>query len=513
MVTVQSYPALIVLSFLTLSCRGAQESNQIGPRGILHKAETIQNIGERKGPLAASERVRKETAERFDKTRLLSSRKIVTDEDARMLIPPNHIQKYENNGFTIAEVPPRIEFGIVPSEPLFFPEPDPGKRIGLWSNWSQANYYEPTGKFYSSVGDHIGYNAHMYIVEYDPATKIVRCLPEINKVLGRTKDEYGEGKIHGWLDFYGGPFLWFCTYWCTYPEPTEEDFATGYDGGHIMSLDVLTGDIIDYGVPLVRASWPYHRVDTRRGMLYAVGMFSEFLAWDIREQKTKWAGYLPDGMQWWVRAFLIDEETGMVYTSNTDSSDAEHHMLKYDPFKNRFFKLGCHMPANKITGAIDDMRANTEDRGKDGLFYGITYSGEFFSFNPETETIEDLGLNWPGEQRYTASMARSPGGRYIYYFPGAHGKGFLDGSPLVQYDTRTHIKRVLAFMYPYYYEKYGYTPGGTFSIKLDTKGERLFVLWNGAFVDIEEQIRQDHIDVFGTNSVMLIHIPEEMRRE
>ena len=68
-------------------------------------------------------------------------------------------------------------------------------------------------------------------------------------------------------------------------------------------------------------------------------MFSEFLAWDINEQKTKWAGYLPPDMQWWVRAFLIDHETGMVYTTNQHPGDKEKHMIKYDPYKNRFYYI------------------------------------------------------------------------------------------------------------------------------------------------------------------------------
>ena len=34
-------------------------------------------------------------------------------------------------------------------------------------------------------------------------------------------------------------------------------------------------------------------------------------------------------------------------------------------------------------------------------------------------------------------MERSPGGRYLYYMPGAHGHGYSDGSPLIQYDTET----------------------------------------------------------------------------
>ena len=492
---------------------GQKEQVRIGPRGVLYKAEDMGEIHQAEGPLSEAETARKEVAERLDTGGLLQEPGIVVDEDDQLLVPRENIEKFVGSQISIAALPPRIEFGIVPSKPLFFPEPDEGKRTGLWSNWSQANYYEPTGTFYSSVGDHIGYNAHLYIVEYDPATQTLRCLPEINKILGRTREDFGDGKIHGWLDLYDGPNLWFCTYWCKYPEPDEEDFASGYDGGHIMSLDVLTGDIVDYGVPLVRASWPYHRADTRRGILYAVGMFGEFLAWDITKQEKLWAGYLPEGMQWWVRAYLIDEETGMVFTSNAFKGDKEKHMLKYDPFRNRCFKLDAHMPAHATRGSFDHMRANTKDRGPDGLYYAITYSGEMFTFDPLSEKIEDKGLCWAGEQLYTASMERSPGGRYLYYCPGAHGKGFTEGSPIIQYDTETGQRKVLAFLFPYYRRKYGYTVGGTFSIKLDDKGERLFILWNGAFIEVEEQLQKERVDVFGNNSMMVVHIPEEERRE
>jgi hypothetical protein len=156
------------------------------------------------------------------------------------------------------------------------------------------------------------------------------------------------------------------------------------------------------------------------------------------------------------------------------------------------------------------MRAQTAHRGPDGLFWGVSSNGQLFTFDPEKEEVLSKGYNWPGEQRYTASMDRSPGGRYVYYAPGAHGAGYLDGSPVVQYDTRTGQKKVLAFMFPYYYEKYGYTPGGTFSIRLDNKGERLFILWNGAFV--EHKPGQES-DTFGQCSVMVVNIPTNERQE
>lgn len=487
--------------------RGAGRE-RVGDHGILYRAYQGDDIRE-PDKLSEKEQKRKENAERLDKKKLLYTSQVVFDTDPKMLIPPENVAQFAGKDYSIAKTPPTVEFAIVPVKPKFFTD------RGTWSNWSQGTYDSRTGKFYSSAGDHGAYDAHLYLVEYDPQAKKVRCLPEVNKLLGRTKDQFAEGKIHGWLDFYKSkdlqsPHIWFCTYWAEYPEPSEEEYATGYDGGHIMSCDPLTGDFVDYGVPMVRASWPYHRIDTKRGIMYGVGMFSEFLAWDVNTQQTKWAGYLPDSLKWWVRAILLDDETGMVFTSNYFAADSQKHIIKYNPYKNRFSKLEAHVPRNSKTGTYDHIRSHTHTRGPDGLYYAVTISGELFTFNPQTETVDDKGLNWPGEQRYTTSMDRSPKGRYLYYLPGAHGRGYKDGSPLMQYDTRTGTKKVLAFMFPYYYDKYGYVAGGTFSIKLDDKGERLFIVWNGAFVDVNAE---KNADVFGHCSVMVVNIPASERIE
>ena len=492
---------------------------RIGCRGLRHPS--IQTIVREPETLSPSESQRKAMTDKFDRAKLLCTPRVVTEQSKKMLQVPDHIKPFVGNDIVIAKKAPRIEFGIVPHRPFFFAEPPPGNHVGPWSNWSQANFHPASGKFYSAVGDHGAYDAHIYLVEYDPSAKRIKVLPEINAVLGRKKTEFSEGKIHGWLDFYPADStnLWFCTYWAKYPEPEEADWQTGYEGGHIMSYDISTGDITDYGVPLKRASWPYHRVDTKRGILYAVGMFGEFLAWDIREQKTLWAGYLPKGMVWWNRAILIDEPTGMVYSTNGDTADTEKHVIKYDPFKNRFSQLSCHMPQDRetidlgVSGQYSPMRAQTSLRGPDGLFWCVTSSGQMFTFDPAKEEIVARGINWPGTQRYTTSMDRSPKGRYIYYLPAAHGRAFMDGAPVIQLDTRTGGKKVLAFLHPFLYEKYGYVAGGTYSVKLDDKGERLFVLWNGAFTDVGDQIKKETVDTFGQCSVMLLHIPAEERVE
>ncbi|MDP2984414.1 MAG: hypothetical protein Q8O92_13930 [Candidatus Latescibacter sp.] len=484
-----------------------QKIVKVGNYGVLHRGVITR---EDSLPLMAGEVKRKALAESFDKKGLLYTAKVVVDSDPKLLVPPPAIASLAGKEFSVAKNPPTIEFGIAPVEPKFFSEPPAGNKVGPWSNWSQGNYYPPTGKFYSSCGDHAGYNAHLYLVEYDPAEKHIRCLPEINKVLGRTKDRFGDGKIHGWIDFYDGPNLWFCTYWAKYPEPLEKDYATGYGGGYLMSCNVVTGDIVDYGVPLERVSWPYFHVDAKRGMLYAVGRTNEFLAWNIKDQRTRWAGCLPDSLEWGNRSVLIDETTGCVYSSNTHASDKEAHFIKYDPSKNRFFRLACTIPPQKKTGAREFMRAHTRLRGPDGLFWCVSQPGELFTFDPEKEIIEDKGIIWPGTQTYVASMARSPKGRYIYFVPGAHGGGWQDGAPIVQYDTKTGAKKALAFLFPYYYEKYGYITGGTYSTVIDDNGGRLFIFWNGAFTDIKPNGRAD---TFGHCAVMLVNIPAEEREE
>ena len=486
----------------------------VGRHGVVYKARDTEHITEDDRPLSEGEAKRKQMAERHDAHNLLieegihSSTHFVVDEDERLLLPPDNVKKLIGGNVTLAKVPPKIEFGMIPAQPTFFHEPDPDKVVGLWSSWSLTNHYPPNGRFYGALGDHIGYNAHLYITEFDPATRTVRCFPEINKVLGRTRSEFGDGKIHGWLDFHRGPELWFCTYWCEYPEPKTEDWATGYDGGHIMSLNVETGDITDYGVPVKRCSWPHHRLDTTRGIMYGVGYYHEFLAWDVAQQEVLWGGYLPEGMRWDTRVISVDEVTGRAFCSNHHPDDAESHILRYDPAENRCVRLDVHVPKNDITGHYNATRANTRHRGSDGLIYFQCHDGQMFALDPENETVTDKGINWPGEQRYTAGMEQSPGGRYIYYTPGAHGRAYMDGSPLIQYDTHTGVRKVLAFLCPFHLEKYGYTTGGSYGLKLDETGEHLFLIWNGAFTD-----HPPTEDVFGNAAIMYVHLPEAERQE
>ncbi|HUV09239.1 MAG TPA: hypothetical protein VMX75_16000 [Spirochaetia bacterium] len=482
--------------------------------------------------LSDSEQKRKQIAERMDKKSLLKSAgKAVEDQDDRLLVPPASVERVLNDKLVVAQSAPRIDFAVIPYNYRYFPEMTGDRKIGPWSSWGQSGYHPAEDKFFGAVGDHGWYNSNLHVVEYDCSQRSAKCLPEINTLLERKPEEFGEAKIHGYPDVYKASYLkndhlWFCTYWCRYPEPLEHDFASGYTGGHIMSYDLKDGSFVDYGVPLVRASWPYHRVDRRNGILYGNGMFGEFLAWDINRQELKWAGYLPPGMKWFNRCLMIDEESGMVYSNN--ATEGSRKIIKYDPLKNRFSELSIEMPLNRQYNKTVSMRCHARTRSKDGKFWGLTSLGDLFCFDPVAENLEIKERLWPLNDAYSVTMDQSPGGRYLYFGIGSHGRGYPYGTPILQHDLHTHTTKILAFLHPYYFEKYGYIAGGSYSFKLDDKGEKLFMIMNGDFTELEDLERKyreydpdetknwsvpSPHDAFGHCATFVIHIPEGERAE
>jgi hypothetical protein len=174
------------------------------------------------------------------------------------------------------------------------------------------------------------------------------------------------------------------------------------------------------------------------------------------------------------------------------------------------------------------MRCHTRSRGEDGKFWGLSALGELFSFDPERESLEVHERLWPLNDAYSVTMDRSPGGRYLYFGIASHGRGYPYGSPVLQHDLLTRKTKILAFLHPYYYEKYGYIAGGSYAFKLDEKGERLFMIWNGDFNEIDKlesnfksydaddiknwSVPSPH-DAFGHCATFVLHIPPEERIE
>ena len=100
----------------------------------------------------------------------------------------------------------------------------------------------------------------------------------------------------------------------------------------------------------------------------------------------------------------------------------------------------------------------------------LSGDAELWSFNTKTEEVKQLASAPVGTNAYIASLDADPTGRYLYFNAGAHGGSDRDGTPLVQYDLKTGKRKVIAFLHPYFQEKYGLTMRGTYSTAVDPSG-------------------------------------------
>jgi hypothetical protein len=136
----------------------------------------------------------------------------------------------------------------------------------------------------------------------------------------------------------------------------------------------------------------------------------------------------------------------------------------------------------KVEGSRIGVRAATEETPQ-GYIYTVSLGqgasdADLWSLHTKTEAIRNLGPSAVGTQAYIASVDVDPTGRYLYYVPGAHGGSDRDGSPVVQFDLQTRQKKVIAFLHPFYQDRYGCSLKGTYSTAVDPKGDKLYVTWN-----------------------------------
>src|SRR5262249_44944404 len=142
------------------------------------------------------------------------------------------------------------------------------------------------------------------------------------------------------------------------------------------------------------------------------------------------------------RCIMLDRDGNAYFGTNTGQLarwDAKSHALRV---------LEARLPqkeSERASGALPSVRAAAGPLA-DGRILGVTFGGgQLFAFDPRAEKITPLGPTF-GEGEYTAALALSPGGKYLYYAPGAHGSAALIGVPVVQYNVATGQRKVLAFL-------------------------------------------------------------------
>lgn len=419
-------------------------------------------------------------------THAAPEREAVTVESPAFLQPPAGMPP---TGFTIAKAAPSIDV-------IVFTDLPEGTKGTLWSSWGDGCIGR-NGKYYTSIGDHQGRDAHAYLYEYDPANKRLRQVVDVASVTGQQPGRYGHGKIHSGIHQAADGALYFATYWGKHQEVAAA-FGPDYQGSVLLRYDPRSGRTENLGAIAPRQGLPASHFDAERGLLYFHAVYEgDIVVYDVRTRQVRFRGgrEVTEGN----RTFIADRR-GRVYFSSKDGT-----LGYYDPERNELGKTSAKLPASPGTKPGIELRAAARPTHT-GALYGMTAAGRLFRFDPAKAQIEDLGANL-AEGDYTAVMALSPDERFLYYTPGAHGSSVRMGTPIVQYEIASGRRKVLAFLNEPLRQKLRYHTGGTYNLQIDPAGEHLFLTFNGAPV-APKGAKQE---AFGQPSMVVVHIPSSER--
>jgi hypothetical protein len=386
---------------------------------------------------------------------LPGGKEVVTDTADAFLKPAATLR----SGVAVARTPPTVDFLYYPGQTY------PGKPWSAWGDSLAAN-----GKYYASVGDHLAPSGNAFVYEYDPQRKSFRLLADVKRLLGLPEGHYTPGKIHSRLDLGEDGWLYFATHRGSTKATTDQYH---YQGDWILRCHPATGkaEVVVRG-PVPKHCIPCSVLDPKRLTFYggtAPGSGSDargiqFFAYDVRAHKLLYAG--PDGP---ARYMAFAASTGRVYYT-PGSEDGP--LMRFEPGRDAApVKLGGTIGIRAATRETPQGYVYTVSQGRKGA------GPVLYALNTRTEKVEEMGPAAVGGQGYIAALAADPAGRYLYYVAGAHGGSDADGTPVVQFDVRTRRKKVLAFLHPFYQEKYGCALRGTYSAAVDPAG-KLFITWN-----------------------------------
>lgn len=383
-----------------------------------------------------------------------------------LLQPPATLQ----DGVRIANTPPRVTVLICPDQAY------PGNP---WSNWGGGCFRD--GKAWFAIGDHyaIGRGSGRHgrgdalVQEYDVSTGHIRTIASTARLLNLPDGHYLPGKIHSRVDLGRDGWLYYATH---RGSPAAASTANHYRGDWILRTHPTTGQSeVVAAAPVADHSIPCSVLDPDRLIFYgstaagpdAKDQRIQFMAWDLQSGRMLYSG--PNGPS---RAMILAQSTGKVYYV-PGSREGELH--RFDPATaappvNLGITLG-------IRAATDETDGGTVFVVSSGQGSGIPTLREF---NTRNESVRELGNPAVGDENDIASITSDASGEFLYYVPGAHGGGWKDGSPVVQFHVPSRTRKVIAFLHPIIEERFGLTLKGTYSTVLSADGSQLFIVWNAA---------------------------------
>ncbi len=404
----------------------------------------------------------------------------VVIESDDLLKPPETLREEVK----VAKAPPRVEF-------LYYPgQVDAGNP---WSVWGDGLAVEDV--YYSAIGDHRGPQGNAFVYRYDSSDGSLRRIVDVRQTIRMPDGHYTPGKIHSRIDRGSDGWLYFSTHRGGTRVTTPENH---YQGDWILRHHPERGmtEVVAHA-PLPNQCLPASVLDPERLIFYAGTADGDyrnkqvrFLAYDVRRGKVL---YSDD--QGPYRALMFSPSRGAVYYQQQGGRGEVEPLVRFHPDDPR------PVPIRARVG----LRACTRESPEGAIF---TVDGDrLWRFDSKTEMAEEWGPTAVGTQDYIATIDFDPKTwRYLYYVPGAHGGSHRDGSPLVQYDTQTRLRKVIAFLEPAVSAATGFTCMGTYGLAVSPSGDRVYITWNGNQGGIERgQLR------FKTCGLTVVQIPESER--
>ena len=407
-------------------------------------------------------------------------------------------------GYVPASAAPRVDAVLYP-----IPLQEEGN---LWSQWGDG-LIASDGRFWSAIGDHGGPGGRSYVYAYDPEDRRLELVFDQQRLLGQRQGDWGFGKIHCRLEELEDGRICWGTYWGNAPPEDWEQESEHH--GMVVAADPVSRRLEVLGILKRPYVIPAAMADTRRGLFYALPCDRNwqgqgFAVFDLRQGRTIYYGH--ERTEASRRFVLVDEAGGGAWFSVRPDTSRQVWLARYDAATNTVEERALPLPEG-----YGPMRAGTEKRDGRGLFYGVC-EGRLVGIDPDRRRSEPLGAIWPdrgglreeGAHRgaYTTALEISPGGRYLYAVPWAHGTAWSHGAPVVQFDVKTGARKVLAFLGPLFESRFGYRVGGSYCLELDADGERLFIGINGQLLKPEAPPPES---AFGHPACMVLHIPAQER--
>lgn len=426
---------------------------------------------------------------------------VLTLEAPKLLKIPAKVAEAQSAGkavpFVVAQTPPKVE--LTWHQQL---GPDAANRR-LWSSWGDICIARD-GRVYCAIGDHgndVGGDARCFLYVWEPEKKQLRQIVDMNQVVPPKPGQPAWSKVHAKIDEGPDGKIYFC---CTLNDGNRaRDNRYGFNdqlpGGQLYCYDPATGRTETFANLPPRRCTATSLYDRQRGVWWCnleAGNGSALWGLNLATRKVVFQGQDGQVSSKSNRAFALLNNGQIIFNGNSG-------LMRLDPRLRLVMSTRSQLPDSP------GMRCASRETSE-GVLYGVSHgTNQLFSYAAATDELKLLGVNWLSGE-YTTVCELSPDDRFLYYLPGAHGKAWEYGTPVIQYEIATGTRKVLAFLAPAVEQASDYVPAGTYGMKLTADGGTIYVNFNGHAGDA---IRPKTMkpNGFGLTAFAAIGIPESER--